>query len=105
MKLLAAGRGAIARRLAIAAVPVAAAAALLGPAAGTASALPISGATCESIRVQVYDDWDNSDAWAHESSEAFLSGNFLASETDSIYADQWKQKGDDLYDSYTDLCY
>jgi len=100
MKLRAAGRRTIIRRLAIAAVPIGAVAALLGPAAGAANALPIGPDGCIALRGVVYDAWDESEHWEFEAGAALEQGDVTTWAEDNVIANGYKAQGDALYDQY-----
>jgi hypothetical protein len=100
MKLLGSGRGAIAHRLAIAAVPVAAVAALIGPAAGTAHAMQGSPVSCAAT----YDAADSDDilsgVYQSEASFDFLHGNVSGYISNSLKSNSYRNESDYLFNIY-----
>jgi len=87
----------IGRRLAIAAVPLAAAAALVGPATGTAHAMEPGPANCASLLSAAYDSWDESDIWAFEAEQAWAQDDILSWAADNALSNSYEQTGDHYY--------
>ena len=101
MKIRAAGRSVIARRLAVGAVSVAAVAALIGPAAGAAQAMQASPVSCAALHEEAENAWDNSDIWNFEAEKAFYSGDVVTWAIDRNNEAAWIAEGDRAYDEYT----
>jgi flagellar basal body L-ring protein FlgH len=106
MKIRAAGRSAIARRLAVGAVSVgvvsvAAVAALIGPAAGAAQAMEASPVSCAALHEAALSAWDNSDEWNFEAEKAFYSGDVVTWAIDRNNEQASIDEGDRFYDEYT----
>ena len=100
MKIRGAGRGAIARRLAVGAVSVAAVAALIGPAAEAAQAMQASPVSCAALHEAAENAWDNSDEWNFEAEKAFYSGDVVAWAIDRNNEAAWIDEGDRFMDEY-----
>ena len=86
------------RMIALAAVPVGLAAAMLGPMAGAANAMPRQ---CERVLDEVYTDWGLADIYEAEGREANAAGDWLAAGYYYGLAGQYNTAGDRLYDSFT----
>ena len=106
MKIRAAGRSAIARRLAVGAVSVgavsvAAVAALIGPAAGAAQAMQASPVSCAALHEEAENYWAASDDWNFEAEKAFYSGDVVTWAIDRNNETAAIDAGDRAYDEYT----
>jgi hypothetical protein len=100
MKILGAGRSAMARRLAVGAVSVAAVAALIGPAAGAAQAMEVGGVNCVVLHEEAETAWDNSDEWSFEAEKAFYSGDVVAWAIDRNNEEAWNDEGERAYGEF-----
>jgi hypothetical protein len=90
------------RKLAFAAVPVALAAAMLGPMAGTANALPRQS-RCADMLTEVYEDWAEADYYLDDAAAANARGDWLAWGYYSYMAAETQQDADGLYQNYLAL--
>lgn len=101
MKPHAANLRVLGRRLVIAAVPLVAAAAVVGPATGTAHAMEPGPANCPSLLTTAYDNWDESDIWTFEAEQAWQQDDILTWAEDNALSSSYMETGDHYYDLYT----
>jgi hypothetical protein len=100
MKLHAAGRSAIVRGIAIGAVPVAAVAALIGPAAGAAQAMRTDPVNCQALFAQADRAWDYSHTYDYEADQAWDDNDIVNYVADTVAAKYYEEKGDSVYADY-----
>lgn len=92
-----------ARTFAIAVIPLGLAAALFGPMAGAAQALPKNN--CATVQEQVYNDWAEAD-FAESNAEAAAQRLDEASWAYySSLAQSYNNEGDSLYNQYSGSCF
>ena len=93
------------RKLAFAAVPVALAAAMLGPMASPASAAPAlpRQSLCSDMLTEVYEDWAEADYYLDDAAAANNRGDWLAWGYYSAMAAEYQNDADDIYNRYLAL--
>ena len=100
MKLHAVGRSAVVRRLAIGAVPIAAVAALIGPAAGAAQAMRTDPVNCQVLWAEADTAWDYSHTYYYEAEQAWDNNDLVNYAADRLAEEYYDEKADSVYADY-----
>jgi hypothetical protein len=88
------------RRLAFAIVPLAAAGALIGPAAGTAYAMRPAPSSCPALLSSADDNWDTATEFDLGADAALARGDLMTWAEDNTLANTYADKGDENWDLY-----